>query len=153
MDAQCWSILVGLGIDSFIFWLGVMGFISTIPILFISLFAGVLADRFSKLKLNFIIQFVALVQAFALGYLVFTGLANFNNVAILVFSLGVINAFEIPIRQSFTVELVGKDDLQNAIGLNSAIFNTARIVGPIIAGVVILNFGVAWCFFLIRFHI
>lgn len=64
-----------------------------------------------------------------------------------------INAFEIPIRQSFTVELVGKDDLQNAIGLNSAIFNTARIVGPIIAGVVILNFGVAWCFFLIRFHI
>ena len=130
------------------FWVGVAGFLSTIPILFLSIFGGAIADRFSKLKLNFIIQFISMIQSLALWYLVYSGNAEFKFVAILIFTLGIINAFEIPIRQSFTIEMVGKDDLQNAIGLNSTVFNLARIIGPMVAGLVILYFGVEWCFFI-----
>jgi MFS family permease len=127
-------------------WLGTIGFLTSIPSLFLSLFAGTLADRMSKRRLVMIMQTAALVQALALGFLVFTNLVTISVVAFFALTLGVINAFDIPSRQSFIIDLVGKQDLANAIGLNSATFNAARIVGPAIGGVVIGVIGVGWCF-------
>ncbi len=127
-------------------WLGTIGFLTSIPSLFLSIFAGALADRMSKRKLIIIMQTAALVQALALGLLVFTDLVTITVVAFFGLTLGVINAFDIPSRQSFIIDLVGKEDLPNAIGLNSATFNAARIVGPAIGGLVIGVIGVGWCF-------
>ncbi len=127
-------------------WLGTIGFLTSIPSLFLSIFAGTLADRMSKRKLIMIMQMAALVQALALGFLVFTNLVTISVVAVFALTLGVINSFDIPSRQSFIIDLVGKQDLANAIGLNSATFNAARIVGPAIGGLVIGVIGVGWCF-------
>jgi MFS family permease len=127
-------------------WLGTIGFLNSIPILFLSMFGGSLADRMSKRKLIIITQLVSLIQAFLLAILVLTDMITVEIVAFFALSLGIINAFDIPARQSFIVELVGKDDLTNAIALNSATFNAARIVGPAVGGVIIGAFGIGWCF-------
>ncbi|HLP16500.1 MAG TPA: MFS transporter [Bacteroidota bacterium] len=127
-------------------WLGTIGFLTSIPSLFLSLFAGTLADRMSKRKLIFIMQSAALCQALMLGILVFTEYISISVVAVFALTLGIINAFDIPSRQSFLIHLVGKQDLANAIALNSAVFNAARIMGPAIGGIVIGVIGVGWCF-------
>jgi MFS family permease len=127
-------------------WLGIIGFLTSIPSLFLSFFAGTLADRMSKRKLIIIMQSAALLQALVLGVLVFTNSISIPVVAVFALILGIINAFDIPSRQSFIVHLVGKSDLGNAIALNSATFNAARIVGPAIGGIVIGVIGVGWCF-------
>jgi MFS family permease len=127
-------------------WLGTIGFLTSVPSLFLSIFAGTLADRMSKRKLIIIMQTAALVQALLLGVLVFTNLVTIYVAAFFALTLGVINSFDIPSRQSFIVDLVGKEDIANAIGLNSATFNGARIVGPAIGGLVIGLIGVGWCF-------
>lgn len=132
-------------------WLGTIGFLNSIPILFLSMFGGSLADRMSKRKLVIITQSISLVQALVLAGLVLTNLITVHIVAALALTLGVINAFDIPARQSYIVELVGKKDLTNAIALNSATFNAARIVGPAVGGIVIAAFGVGWCFVLNAF--
>lgn len=129
-------------------WLGVIGFLNSIPILFFSMFGGSLADRMSKHRLIIITQVLSLIQALFLGTLVLFDIVTVEMVAILAFILGTINAFDIPARQSFIVELVGKQDLTNAIALNSAMFNAARIIGPAIGGIVIAAVGVGWCFLL-----
>lgn len=129
-------------------WLGTISFLNSIPILFLSMFGGSLADRMSKRTLIIITQTVSLLQALLLAVLVLLGMATVEIVALLALSLGMINAFDIPARQSFIVELVGKDDLANAIALNSATFNAARIIGPAVGGVVIAAVGVGWCFLL-----
>ena len=129
-------------------WLGTIGFLNSIPILFFSMFGGSLADRMSKHKLIIITQILSLIQAVILAFLVWMNLATVHLVALLAFTLGIINAFDIPARQSFIVDLVGKGDLTNAIALNSATFNAARIIGPAVGGIVIAAFGVGWCFFL-----
>ncbi|MFA6457490.1 MAG: MFS transporter [Bacteroidota bacterium] len=128
-------------------WLGIVGFLNTIPMLLFAMYGGSIADRFSKHRIIIITQILSLVQSVILAALVFLNVATVEVVCILAFTLGTINAFDVPARQSFVVELVGKENLANAIALNSASFNGARIVGPAIGGVIIGAVGVAWCFF------
>lgn len=128
--------------------LGIVGAISSLPILFFSLWAGLIADRFNKRSILVITQTGAMTLAFALAILTHLNIVTVYHVIIIGFLLGVVNAFDAPTRQSFVVEMVGREDLMNAITLNSAMFNGARIVGPAIAGVVIAVIGLAGAFFL-----
>ena len=132
-------------------WLGTIGFLNSIPVLFFSMFGGTLADRMSKHKLVMMTQIASSVQALLLAALVIGGWITAELVAVLAFTLGVINAFDIPSRQAFIVDLVGKEDLANAIALNSVTFNAARIIGPAIGGVVMSVAGIGWCFFVNAF--
>ncbi len=129
-------------------WLGTIGFFQNIPVLFLSLYAGSLADQFSKRKLIIITQILSLVQAVLIASLLFFNAITIQVIAVLAIILGIINAFDIPIRQSFIVEMVGKEYLTNAIALNSATFNMARVIGPAIGGIVISTLGLEWCFIL-----
>lgn len=129
-------------------YLGIVSFASAVPILFLSVWAGVFVDRVPKRKLLMITQSLAMTQAFLLAADVFLGWVQPWHIVIFAFALGTINAFDAPTRQSFVVEMVGKEDLQNAIGLNAAIFQGARIIGPSIAGILLAAIGPAWCFFL-----
>lgn len=129
------------------FWLGVMGFAGHIPYLLFSPLAGVLADRWNRYRILYLTQILSLVQAIFLALLTLTGVIQLWHLIALVFVLGSINAFDIPTRQSFFVELVGnKKDLGNAIALNSSMFNFARLVGPALAGIVIAVAGEGICF-------
>lgn len=132
-------------------WLGTIGFLQNIPILLFSLYAGLLADRMSKHRLMIMMQIISIIPATVLGIAVLFNFVSIELIAVMAFMLGTINAFEIPIRQSFIVELVGRDDLVNAIALNSAMFNMARITGPAIGGFVIASLGLGWCFILNAF--
>lgn len=129
-------------------WLGILGFLTTIPMLFFVMYGGAVADRFSRHRILIVTQTLSLVQSVILTLLVAFNGATVELVCLMAFTLGTINAFDVPARQSFVVGLVEKQDLANAIALNSASFNAARIVGPAIGGVVIAAFGVGWCFFL-----
>ncbi|MGA7161694.1 MAG: MFS transporter [Bacteroidota bacterium] len=129
-------------------WLGAIGFLTSVPVLLFSMFGGTLADKISKKRLIVATQTASMVQAFILALLVWTNVVTPVIVGVLAFTLGMINAFDMPGRQSFVVEMVGKDDLPNAIALNSAVFNSARMFGPAIGGIVIGLLGVGWCFFL-----
>ena len=128
--------------------LGVLGFTQFMPVMLFSLWAGVVADRVDKRRMVLVTQSLALVQALALAVVVSAGIAQPWMVLVLAFVFGSINAFDLPARQSFLVELVGKEDLPNAIALNSAAFNTARVIGPAIAGIVVGVAGEAWCFWI-----
>ncbi len=128
--------------------LGTMAALQFLPISALTLFAGVLVDRVSKRRLLLLTQSVALTQALLLAVLVYTGLARLWHVYLLAATLGVVNAVEHPARQAFVVELVGRDDLPNAVALNSTLFNGARVLGPAIGGVVIARLGLAYCFLL-----
>lgn len=127
--------------------LGVTGFLCRIPTVILAPFAGVIADRHSKYNLLFITQFLSMIQSALFTVLVFTGLIQIWQILLLGTLLGVINAFDNPIRQSFIVEIVEKkEDLPNAIALNSVLFNSARLIGPSIAGIILSLFGTGWCF-------
>jgi len=129
--------------------LGIVNFMTVIPLLPFSFWGGSLADRVSKRKILLVTQTLMLVQAVVLALLTWTGLVRVWHVYLMAFILGMIKAVDMPPRQSFVVEMVeGKDDLTSAIGLNSAIHNTARTLGPAIAGVVIAAMGEAVAFFL-----
>lgn len=130
------------------FLLGVIGFCEQIPIFIIAPFAGVYADRWNKHKALCRIEAFAMLQAFILGLLTFLNLVNIWHLVVLSLCLGVINAFEVPIRQSFVVEMVERDkeSLSNAIALNSTVFNLSRLVGPSVAGILISAVGEGWCF-------
>jgi MFS family permease len=131
------------------FLLGLVSFLGLIPVFVLSPFAGVLADRFHRLNLLIATQALAMLQALLLAVLVMTGLIRIGHLMVLASILGLINAFDTPIRQAFTAELVEKkEDLGNAIALNSAMFNGARIVGPTLAGLLIALFGEGFCFLL-----
>ena len=127
--------------------LGVVTAVSSLPTLLFSLYAGAVADRADKRRIIVRANAVALVLALLLGTLIVTRKVTYPAVLGIAFALGTVNAFEVPTRQSFFVDLVGKEDLQNAIALNSAQFNATRIVGPAIAGWVIGIAGTAACFF------
>ena len=129
-------------------WLGAVGFLTSVHVLLFSMFGGTLADKISKKRLITATQIASMVQAFVLALLVWTDSITPAVVGVLAFTLGTINAFDMPGRQSFVVEMVGKEDLPNAIALNSAVFNSARMFGPAIGGIVIGLLGVGWCFFL-----
>lgn len=129
------------------FLLGFTGFMNHIPSFFLAPVSGVLADRFDRHKLLLLTQSCSMIQAFSLTYAVH----NFNGevwrVILLTFTLGVINSFDAPIRQAFVLDMLDrKEDLSNAIALNSAIFNSARLIGPAIAGITVHMFGETPCF-------
>lgn len=129
------------------FMLGLVGFISRAPSLLLSPFAGVLADRFNKYKLLYLTQILAMLQAVIITILLFANAIQIWHIIVLGIFLGIINSFDMPIRQSFVVELIeDKSDLSNVIALNSAMVNGARLIGPTIAGLLVAAVGESWCF-------
>ena len=131
------------------FLLGVVGFTSQIPTFLLAPFAGVLADRWNRRPLLIITQALALVQAALLATVVLTGIVQVWHVIVLSLLLGVVNAFDIPIRQSFVVEMVdNREDLSNAIALSSSMVQAARLIGPSIAGLLVASVGEGVCFLL-----
>jgi len=130
------------------FLLGLVGFCEQIPIFVLAPFAGVFADKWDKHKALCRIEALAMIQALVLGILTLTGSVNIYHIIILSLCLGCINAFEVPIRQSFVVDMVDreKDVLPNAIATNSMVFNLSRLIGPSVAGILISSVGEGWCF-------
>lgn len=127
--------------------LGVVGFAGQIPSFVLAPFAGVLIDRWNRHRLLVVTQVLAMVQSFALAILALTGLIKIWHVIALSVFQGLINAFDMPARQSFVVEMVErKEDLPNAIALNSSMVNAARLLGPSIGGIIIAAVGEGWCF-------
>ena len=125
---------------------GLVSAAGSFPVLLLSLYGGVVADRRSKLRIVIICQALLLVEAAALWWFAWTSRINIGWLLALTTVGGVISAFEIPARQAMVVELVAREDLVDAIALNSGGFNLARIVGPSIAAIVLAKAGVAWCF-------
>lgn len=131
------------------FLLGLVGFAGQIPTFLLASFAGVLADRYDKHKIIIITQTLAMVQASILAVLTLTNTIQIWHIISLSVFVGIVNAFDMPTRQSFVIDLVDdKSDLPNAIALNSSMFNTARLVGPTIAGILISLLGEGLCFLL-----
>src|SRR6267143_5186275 len=128
--------------------LGLLGFMQFLPVLLLSIWAGVIVDEADKRRLLLITQTAFLIQAVLLATAVSAGIVQPWMVLALAFVFGTINAVDLPTRQSFVVDLAGKEDLSNAIALNSAAFNTARILGPAIAGILLATVGEAGCFWL-----
>lgn len=128
--------------------LGIFGFASQIPILFLSSLGGYVGDRYNRQRGVIWTQIAAMVLAFLLAALTLFGVVHVWEIILIAFLAGIANAFDVPIRQAFLVQMVGKEDLPNAIALNSSIFNGARVVGPAIAGFAIAWVGEGWCFFL-----
>jgi predicted MFS family arabinose efflux permease len=126
--------------------LGVVGFASAIPALIVTPWAGVVVDRVRKRDVILATQTSAMLLAFVLAFLSFSGVAQVWHIVVLAMLLGVVNAFDGPARQSFVVEMVGAKDLPNAIALNSMTFNAARVVGPAFGGILLATVGSAWCF-------
>jgi MFS family permease len=141
--AQAWLVLDLTGSSA------ALGFVTAcqfLPITILSLFAGVLADRVPKRSMLIVIQVLATAQAGVLAALTISGSIRLWHVYVLAAILGVLQAFEMPVRQTLVAELVTREELQSAIGLNSSVFNAARILGPGIGGVIIAAWGVGWCF-------
>ncbi|HSD50891.1 MAG TPA: MFS transporter [Candidatus Methylomirabilis sp.] len=130
------------------FRLGLIGALQFGPMLLFSFPAGAIADRLPKRRLILATQTALMLQAFLLATLAWTGHVQYWHVAVLASLYGVANTLDMPTRQSFIVEMVGKDDLMNAIALNSAIFNGARVVGPAAAGMLVARYGVPIAFLL-----
>src|SRR5271154_3915757 len=127
--------------------LGSVGFASQIPVFLFAPLGGITADRFNRRHIVIGTQVAAMLLAFVLAALTLLHRVHVWHVFVLASFLGVVNAFDIPGRQSFLVDMVGKDDLMNAIALNSSMFNGARVIGPAIAGILVAKIGEGWCFF------
>lgn len=143
--AQGWLVLE---LTDSAFLLGTVTAAGSLPVLLFTLYAGVAADRMDKRRIILAAQAAAAVLALALAVLTDTGRVTVVWILALVFLLGTANAFEIPTRQSFFVELVGQEDLTNAIALNSSAFSATRVVGPALAGALLGTVGIAACFYL-----
>ena len=128
--------------------LGVVGALQFLPVMLLSLFGGVLADRFPKRRVLLFTQSFAMLQASILWILVVSGHIQVWEVLVLACLLGFTNSFDMPTRQAFVVEMVGREDLPNAIALNSSVFNMARVVGPGLGGLIIAFLGIAPLFLL-----
>ncbi len=128
--------------------LGLVNFAGLLPVLPISLLAGVLSDRFPRRKLIIITESVLMMQAFIMAALIYTNTIQVWQVILLSFVLGAASAMEQPARLALVVDMVGREDLNNAVALNSSGNNTARIVGPAIAGLIVAGTGEAACFFI-----
>ena len=142
--AQAWLIyrLTGSSV-----LLGVLGFVSQILIFLLSPLAGLVADRWPRRRVIIATQAASMLLAFMLAALTLTGRIRLWDIIVLATLLGVVNAFDVPARQSFLIEMVGREDLLNAIALNSSMFNGARVAGPAIAGLLVAWIGEGWCFF------
>ncbi|AMW04171.1 MFS transporter [Gemmatimonas phototrophica] len=137
---------LALQLSNSAFVVGLVASVGAIPIVLFSMHAGALIDRGNRLQIVRFTQAVFLVQASVLWLVTYTGHVNIPLLLGLQFVQGLASAVEIPARQSMIVQLVGRDDLQSAIALNSSGFNLARVVGPAVGGIVISQFGIAWCF-------
>ncbi len=126
--------------------LGSVGFASQIPVFLIAPFGGITADRVNRQRLVIATQTAALILAGILAALTLTRHVQVWHIFVLAALLGVVNAFDIPGRQAFLIDMVGKEDLMNAIALNSSMFNGARVIGPAIAGILVAKIGEGWCF-------
>ena len=136
-------------ITNSVFLLGLVGFSTQIPSLFLAPFAGVFADRWNRRSALVATQSLAMVQAFLLAFLTLTQTVAVWHIVVLSIFLGVVNGFDMTIRQSFVIEMVGrKEDIPNAIALNSSLFNSARLIGPSIAGILVATLGEGICFLL-----
>ena len=132
-----------------VFLLGLIGFTGQIPTVIFGSFAGVYADRLNRRNLLIVTQALSMVQAFLLAFLTLTGFVAVWHLIVLSIILGTVNAVDVPARQSFVVDMVAnKNDLGNAIALNSFMFNGARLIGPSIAGILIAYVGEGVCFLL-----
>jgi MFS family permease len=125
--------------------LGLVGFAGQVPMLLVTPFAGVVADRLPRRRILFFTQAAMMACAFIFAVLAISGTIAVWHIIVIAFLSGVANAFDVPTRQSFTVELVGRADLPRAIALNSIMFNAARLVGPAIAGILVAAIGEGWC--------
>jgi MFS family permease len=141
--AQAWLVyeLTGSSVS-----LGVVGACGTLPLLFLTLPSGVIADRFRKRNIVLFTQTMAMVQAFILAALIYAHLVQVWHVMVLAALLGAVNALDMPTRQAMVAELASREDLLNAVSLNSSAFNAGRIIGPAIGGVLIAEVGTATCF-------
>jgi MFS family permease len=130
------------------FMLGVVGFAQSIPFLFFALFGGVLADRFERRRLMLVTQSALMLLAFLLAYLTLSGRVTVWMVVAIALANGVVNAFNVPVRQSIISDLVDREDLSNAIAMNSTQVQLSRVTGPALAGIMLVVTGAGWCFFL-----
>lgn len=130
------------------FYLGIVAAIGSLPILFFSAIGGVIADRFRKRNLLLITQGLSIIPALLLGILTHLDVITVWQIAMLAAFLGTVNAFDIPAKQAFFAEMVGKKSLTNAIALNAAAFHGARMIGPVLAGIIITYGGLSACFYL-----
>ncbi len=129
------------------FLLGLIGAIGSLPMVLFSIPGGVAADRLEKRRIILVTQSTAMLLAFILAALTGAHWIRPWQIALIAVCGGSVMAFDMPARQAFIVDMVGKEDLMNAIALNSSIFNSARIIGPVIAGVLLASVGAVWCFF------
>jgi MFS family permease len=127
--------------------LGSVGFASQIPVFILSPIGGSVADRHNRHQLVIATQATSMVLASILAWLTLSNRIQVWHIFVLAALLGVVNAFDVPARQTFIFDMVGKEDLMNAIALNSSMFNGARIIGPAIAGILVASIGEGWCFF------
>jgi MFS family permease len=143
--AQSWLVLK---LTNSPLMLGTVSFANYLPILLITLFAGVIVDRVDRRRLIIITQTLLMMSAFALATLTWTGVVRVEHVIALAAFNGIVSSFDMPGRQAFVVKMVGVSDLPNAIAINSLMFNSARMIGPAVAGLLIAGLGTAMCFFL-----
>ena len=143
--AQSWLVFQ---LTNSAFLLGVVGFLSSIPVFLLSLFGGVLADRLNKRNILIATQSAFMLLAFLLAVLTQMKLVTPYQIMFIALLNGVVMAFDAPSRQAMVVELVGKDYLFNAIALNSIAFNSSRIIGPALAGVLVATIGMSGCFYI-----
>lgn len=141
--AQSWLVLQLTGSGTA---LGIVGALQYLPILLLWPYSGVLVDRFSRRKILYFTQAISGLLALILGILVLTGLIKVWMIYLLALCLGLVNTIDIPASQNFSLEMVGKDKLQNAVSLDATLKSLARAVGPAIAGVLLLTLGVGLCF-------
>ena len=127
--------------------LGTVGFASQFPVFLVAPIGGVVADRADRHRVVIYTQIASMVLASILAVLTLTNRIQIWEIMVLAASLGIVNAFDIPTRQAFLMDMVGREDLMNAIALNSSMFNGARIIGPAIAGILVAWVGEGWCFF------
>jgi len=127
--------------------LGLLGFVGQIPIFLLSPIGGLAADRWPRQRVVITTQVASMLLGFTLAALALTGRIRVWEIIMLATLLGVVNAFDVPARQSFLIEMVGREDLLNAIALNSSMFNGARVAGPAVAGLLVARIGEGWCFF------
>jgi MFS family permease len=127
--------------------LGAIGFSGQIPIFLFSALGGIVADQYSRRRVVIATQTASMLLALVLALLTLSGTVHIWHIFVLSALLGTVNAFDIPARQSFIVEMVARPDLMNAIALNSSMFNASRVVGPAIAGILVAAIGEGWCFF------
>jgi len=126
--------------------LGVVSFAGQVPVFFLAPFGGMISDRLDRRRMLIVTQIAAMLQSTALATLTLTGVIKVWHIVALALFQGLVNAFDVPVRQGMTVEMVGKGDLRHAISLNSMMFNLARVVGPSIASLLIAAVGAGLCF-------